>query len=110
MNLLFEFILSKKITEEEYLNDVLAGYWAKLVINLLNMKPRDMMDYLLTQNGIMSGLFKFFDNESVFSIVQNLYVFDSNRIRVQPASIFKKFGEVKVKYLEEFIENLPNKN
>lgn len=48
MNKLFEFL--NPLTD---VNEVLAGYWSKVVINLLITKTQETVEYILTSKGVL---------------------------------------------------------
>ncbi|KAL4475412.1 hypothetical protein ABPG72_022047 [Tetrahymena utriculariae] len=98
MNKLFQFL--EPLT---CINEVLAGYWSKVVLSLVQMKPQEMMQYILTSQGVLDGLFRHINNQSIASVVQTLLILESNKFSSQTQEFLKDFTDIKVKAIGEFI-------
>ncbi|KAL4467665.1 hypothetical protein ABPG74_013000 [Tetrahymena malaccensis] len=99
MNKLFQFL--EPLT---CINEVLAGYWSKVVLSLIQMKPQEMIEYILTSQGVLDGLFRHINNQSIASVVQTLLILESNKFSSQTQEFLKDFTDIKVKAIGEFID------
>lgn len=65
MNKLFEFVTNGERTATNQVNEVLAGYWSKVVLSLIDMRMQDMIEYILTAEGVFDALFQHIHNQSI---------------------------------------------
>jgi hypothetical protein len=83
------------------LNETLAGYFGKLVIILINRKPKEMMQFLFSKDEIFENLLYHVYNKSVAEILQKFLAMESSKFDEKN----EKFLETKIKAIDNFVDN-----
>jgi len=89
------------------LNPILAGYFSKVFVALLEKRKSDLLDYIFHVNSHMNNILKHSYNKSISEILGKIV---SNEDRFGGSGIVEEFSEEKHMIVEALVEKMGPKN
>lgn len=77
IDLLFSYVNVPQTTD---LNEILSGYFKKIVLNLISGKPREMADYLAINEKVIYNLFSHTNDRSISEVLSKILAIEDVNI------------------------------